>query len=127
MISVVDGAPKPGLRPAEEGQSDVAANNQPLSSIDELHGRAVGLAILRIENLAATPLIAIRPHVAYDLHTDDALSLAIAAAFPQTLSSGSAATSSSRTTPESSPFISRISTTAVGLPSASLIVFQKPT
>ena len=34
MIAVVDGAAKPGLRPAEEGQSDVAANNQPLSSID---------------------------------------------------------------------------------------------
>ena len=27
MIAVVDGAAKPGLRPAEEGQSDVAATN----------------------------------------------------------------------------------------------------
>src|SRR6476469_6433950 len=79
--SVVHRAAQPGLRAPKDWQADVAAYHELLAALDESHTRPVGLSVLRIEDLAATPLIAIRPHVPENLHADDWLAVPFAGTF----------------------------------------------
>src|SRR5438093_9775383 len=72
---------QPGLRAVE--RPDVAAHLQVLAAFDGLQPRLVGLAVVRIEDLAAGPdvlVVDILLDVADDRQADDGLVLAIVAA-----------------------------------------------
>src|SRR5262245_24694718 len=70
----------PRLRASEHRETDVSAHDQLLAVVGELHRCAVRSAFLRIEDLAAAPLVAHPFHVAQDFHTEDRLAVAIVGA-----------------------------------------------
>src|SRR5690348_3085584 len=66
----------PHLRPAEQRNADVAVHVQLLAAIGQLQFDLVGLAVVRVEDLAAVPLVAILLHAPHDGHALDRLVVA---------------------------------------------------
>src|SRR5215475_6115999 len=71
----------PRLRAAEHRNADVTPHDQLLAVLGELHRRAIRLSVLGVEDLAAAPFVAVRAHVAKDLHPDDRLTFPVVGAF----------------------------------------------
>src|ERR1044071_3288404 len=61
----------PRLGSAKERYADVAAYDELLAAVGQSHSGAIHLAVFRIEDLTAAPLVAVAAHVAEDRHPDD--------------------------------------------------------
>src|SRR5579875_2547138 len=71
---------KPSLRPTQHRHADVAAHVELLAVVAQRQLDLVGLAVVRVENLAAVPHIAILFHAPHDDHSVHRLVVAFAGA-----------------------------------------------
>jgi hypothetical protein len=67
----------PSLRAANEGQADVASHDQLLAIIFQVHFAAVHRSGIRIEDIAATVLIACGSNISNDDHAHYGLILSV--------------------------------------------------
>src|SRR5690348_10889427 len=72
------GLPRPHLRPAQQRKADVTMHVQLLAVVGEPQPHLVGLAVVRVEDLPAIPLVAVLLHAPHDGHAFDRLVVALA-------------------------------------------------
>jgi hypothetical protein len=70
------------LRASQQRQPDVPAEDELLTAFRQFHAGSICLAVLRIEDLAAAPLVTVLPQVPQDLHADNALAVAVTWTLP---------------------------------------------